>query len=87
MQKWEEWEYMQKWEYMELLAGPRTWQDSAGQAGETPSIGTASLERWWSVTPILNELGTEGWELVGIAPYSTHAFSGFRLFFKRPLTT
>lgn len=74
----------QKWEYIELRVFGPDWADSRGNAGRLVSLpikqGGAAQWRWTS--PVLNELGEEGWELVGMADDASP--NAYTAFFKRP---
>jgi hypothetical protein len=61
---------MQQWEYIDLFLRGSSWADSTGRSGKLPATridGTNTL----ALSPVLNELGTEGWKVVGIMPGST----------------
>ncbi len=69
---------MQKWEYLVLsvgvVSGGVEWSDSAGRKGR--------LGRDWdaSVAALLNDLGLQGWELIGV----TTPGGPSKFYFKRP---
>jgi hypothetical protein len=76
------------WEYLEARVNYfGQWSDNHGSSGELPSV-TPSNSRlfkvnpsWAPMTPLLNQWGRDGWELVNFI-----SDSGFyRLILKRPL--
>ena len=71
---------MQSWEYLQVCVIDRNWADSLGRNGQlAPGPGLD----WRLVTPLLNELGGEGWELVGTTSGDGRA-NIYQLFLKRP---
>ena len=67
---------MQKWEYLYVVA----YEDNVQRINdEKPVRDTSKLPNF------LQEVGQDGWELVGLTPYSDGA-SRCRLIFKRPLS-
>jgi hypothetical protein len=60
---------MQKWQYLELYIGSRSVISSNGQHGELKQMdilderGTKTGGTWLSCAQVLNNLGSEGWEL------------------------
>ena len=82
---------MQSWEYLEIElvsqawrgGGAREWKDSMGRSGKLEPLG----QNFLNSTPLLNELGAQGWELVGVQSYETNGNTfGAKLFLKRPRT-
>ena len=73
---------MQAWEYLEVLVSPASsrWEDSTGHVRHLVVEG-AGASQWATMTPLLNELGAEGWEL---AAARAVARGRHRLVFKRP---
>jgi hypothetical protein len=75
---------VQNWEYLEVEIKelgsyhPHPWQDSMGRSGELKRLG----EELSNSAPLLNELGAQGWELVGV--YSPGRAA--KLILKRPRT-
>lgn len=57
---------MQNWEYLEVFFdyASNTWQDSMGRRGELDVD-----DRFKHAGKLLNELGQQGWELVGLEFY------------------
>ena len=75
---------MQRWEYHEVFVAGLRWGDSVGRYGEVPrgvEIG-ARFPVQGTMMSAANELGAEGWELVGVI--STNDLNHYRLVFKRP---
>lgn len=65
---------MQQWEYLELFLSyyQGKWEDSLGRQGELVKgelSGYASSWKWQHSGTLLNELGQQGWELVGVEAY------------------
>ncbi len=83
---------MQRWEYLEIQidSGIRVWRDSLGREGELRE----ATGRWGSYRhggALLNDLGDQGWELVGIeaVPSGSTVWQSrpeARWIFKRPRT-
>ena len=69
-----------RWEYLEVLVHVEAWSDSAGGGGTLP-IATVGKAQMPATSPLLNQLGAEGWELTGVA--GGHSPLIFRLFLKR----
>jgi hypothetical protein len=78
---------MQQWEYLFLVC----FQDP--QLGWRPRyVNNQEIPNWRqgaSVPIYVNQLGTEGWELVSVyyAEPSADQSTNYRLFFKRPAST
>jgi hypothetical protein len=72
---------MLRWEYLELEIHDYFWKDSTGQGGAIPELPTEQGDLW-SVQPLCNALGAQGWELVGAV--GSESLSQYKLFFKRP---
>ncbi len=77
---------VQQWEYLEIRVGGGWWFDSAGQRGMgnhlNPETETGQLP-WSSPIPRLQELGRDGWELVGTV--AGPELGGYKLFLKRAI--
>ncbi len=71
---------MDRWEYLEIWASKAQWWDSVGRSGKLPE---STADDCWPVTPLLNELGDQGWEVVGIAADGYHWWQQ-KLLLKRP---
>lgn len=74
---------MERWEYLECVVdyhGTGSWWDSVGRSGEL-----AEGQSGYHAGPLLNALGAQGWELVGIQvlPRGDHYTSQARWLFKR----
>jgi hypothetical protein len=67
---------VQQWEYLDLMVLSADWADSQGRSGKLTEFPVEGRDEYWTVGPLLNQLGAEGWELVG--------FQGGRLILKRP---
>ncbi len=69
---------MQRWEYLELvyLGNEAAWLDSNGEFGRVGRVRQTHM-----LTDKMNELGTDGWELVGVVGIDE---AYYRLIFKRP---
>ena len=65
---------MQRWEYLTLFVSRLSWSDSLGRQGEVPRL--VGWQSQGDPTELLNQLGDQGWELVG-------ADDG-KLYLKRP---
>ncbi len=73
---------MQKWEYLEIrISGPE-WADSRGNTGRLEEVRLHST-KWRSIAPYMNEIGSEGWELAGIA--ADESLNSYVMYFKRPV--
>ncbi len=71
---------VQKWEYLEVrISGPE-WADSRGNSGKLEHLKLRCLS-WHSATPMMNELGEQGWEMSGIA--DDESLNSYIIFFKR----
>jgi len=71
---------MQQWEYRCIVAN-HTWTNYV-------QIGGEGAEVVYQTETIMNALGAEGWELVGVRPYermSDEYIPSVVLFFKRPI--
>jgi hypothetical protein len=53
---------MQQWEYLQCRVKDGTWYETGGHEERIP--GRYGKGGWYNLTPILNRLGLEGWELV-----------------------
>ena len=58
----EKWVYLEVWQYY-LGDSNYAWQDSMGRTGPLAEVGQ---RRYPSISPLLNELGEQGWELVAV---------------------
>jgi len=69
---------MQRWEYLELvyLGLEAQWMDSNGESGRVSRVRQTHM-----LTDRMNELGAQGWELVGVVGIDEQYY---RLIFKRP---
>ena len=65
---------MQQWEYLQVAVHEHHWHDGRGRGGKLRAAGDSQAA--------LEDLGLEGWELVGIA--SGQFSSTYRLFLRRP---
>jgi hypothetical protein len=74
---------MAEWEYLEAYVYQDEWIDSSGRRklvqGKKMKVRDAQVH--FTATSALNELGSRGWELVGVGFTD---MSLFRLFLKRP---
>jgi len=69
---------VQGWEYLEIAIQGHRWSDSMGRSGVLDEmLGGHFLNS----APLLNELGAQGWELVGVQ--STPSYES-KLILKRP---
>ena len=69
------------WEYLEAYVYQDDWIDSSGRRVSLKSeTKMHNANTHFTASPILNELGTQGWELVGIV---FQDMSLYRLFLKR----
>ena len=71
---------IKRWEYLEVDVHVESWSDSTGQSGRLP-IAAAEPGKLPSVLPVLNELGSEGWELAGVC--GTQSPMIYRMLLKR----
>jgi hypothetical protein len=69
---------MQRWEYHTITTYAYNWADSIGRTGRLPREGPPM---YGDPTGMLNELGEQGWELIGVA---ARAGGDCQLFLKRP---
>jgi hypothetical protein len=74
---------MKQWQYLEVAYAPGKPTLSVSTGGWLPVdlIQVPDQYGWAAVTPALNELGAQGWELVG----AVQELGVTKLFFKRPL--
>ena len=72
---------MQQWEYKDVHVAATTWTDGTGSRGSLQRFAHEAGHSFWSANQLLNELGSEGWELIGSA---AGAADHYVLFFKRP---
>ena len=71
---------IRRWEYLEVDVHVETWSDSTGRSGRLP-IDAATPGTLPSVLRVLNELGSEGWELAGVC--GTQSPMIYRMLLKR----
>jgi hypothetical protein len=72
---------MQRWQYLEVWTDGKNWHDSDGRDEDLPFAHS----RYPSMTPLLNDLGEQGWEVVdSIRGYDSTEFWHQRLLLKRP---
>jgi len=66
---------MSSWEYLDVIVCQRDWRDSTGRIGELPEIQTprGGAFHFGALSPLLNELDAEGWELVGLAGHEANS--------------
>ena len=75
---------MQPWLYLCVMTWDADWADSAGRTGKFPQVkGRFSSGDWHDPASLLNELGKEGWELVGTVSGATAGC--YKLILKRPV--
>jgi len=77
---------MTKWEYKIINARSENYRlDPGARSGIWPPQGSGGGER--TTAQFLNELGEEGWELVGLTSvnFKTGATDNLAMIFKRPL--
>jgi hypothetical protein len=55
---------MQTWEYLQIHVDDKDWIDSTGRSGQLPELRRG--KRWGNLAPLLDELGSEGWEVAGV---------------------
>ena len=55
------------------------WTDSAGGAGKLDTIKAPHSGDWQDITPVLNRLGRDGWELVGVASSGSDSYARYVL--------
>ena len=75
---------MEKWEYLTVQVTLGEWYDSTGRKGKTDLLSDFVAGNEYKVyhpTELLNDLGEEGWEMVGVA--GTDSSQRYKLFFKR----
>lgn len=75
---------MQRWEYLAVHFEGRHWADSLGHRGDVVNAGrpyNETVNNDHQPGKLLNELGDQGWEVVGVASGDA---SDYRLFLKRP---
>lgn len=74
---------MTRWEYREVFVNHQYgwWMDQHGQLGKLAAVRTPARGEYRFATPLLEELGAEGWELAGVVG---EADREQRLYFKRP---
>ena len=73
-----------RWEYLEVDVHVETWSDNTGRSGRLP-IAEAGPGQIPSVVGVLNELGSEGWELAGVSNSQSPLI--YRLLLKRRVTS
>lgn len=74
---------MQAWEYLEIELRESKWSDSLGRGGELESfIDSSSPYPARNSAALLNELGAQGWELIGVQ--GSEYVSRAKLYLKRP---
>jgi hypothetical protein len=80
---------VQSWEYLEVVLGNDSiradktnliWRDSMGRSGDLQAL----VFRFANSAPLLNELGAQGWELVGVQPSSDVSGHYAKYILKRP---
>ena len=71
---------VRRWEYLEVDVHVETWSDSSGRSGRLP-IAESGPGQMPSVVGVLNELGSEGWELAGVS--NTQSPLIYRMLLKR----
>ncbi len=61
---------MRQWEYLEVWVNYARcdWYDSSGRQGDL--ISNEADGSYDLATPLLNELGHQGWELTGVGSYA-----------------
>jgi hypothetical protein len=84
---------MQQWEYLEVLVHyygismkqVGEWHDSMGRRGNLVRMELEGHGFWYHSGGLLNELGAQGWELVGIEEDPVQGSgSGVKWVLKRP---
>lgn len=78
---------MQKWEYLEVYHWRSGWSDSMGRSGDFVYVDAREIDgRWYHSGGLLNELGAQGWELIGIEvlPAGQYGTTAAKWIFKRP---
>ena len=74
---------MPQWEYLEVYTFEGAWADNRGRRGDLDEVVKVKNRIAHSRATLLNDLGSQGWELVGLeCPAS--AYDPVTLFFKRP---
>ena len=71
---------VRRWDYLEVDVHVETWSDSAGRTGRLP-IEQSGPGQLPSVLPVLNDLGSQGWELAGVSNSQSPLI--YRIFLKR----
>jgi hypothetical protein len=77
---------MDKWEYLEIYVSGSEWVDNLGHTGQLQrmGIGITRSDHVYSLSPILNELGQSGWELVDSSVFeSSKEDQCYKLILKR----
>jgi hypothetical protein len=74
---------VRRWEYLQVDVHVETWTDSVGRSGRV-AISEAEPGQVPSVLGLLNELGSQGWELAGVS--NTQSSLIYRMLFKRRAT-
>jgi hypothetical protein len=75
---------MEKWEYLTVQVTLGDWYDSTGRKGKNKVLAdfvVGNDDKVYDPTELLDNLGEEGWEMVGVA--STDSSQRYKLFFKR----
>ena len=75
---------MEKWEYLTVQVTLGDWYDSTGRKGRNNVLAdfvVGNDDKVYVPTELLDNLGEEGWEMVGVA--STDSSQSYKLFFKR----
>jgi hypothetical protein len=75
---------MEKWGYLTVQVTLGDWHDSTGRKGKTDVLSdftVGNTDKIYAPTELLNNLGEDGWELVGIA--GTDSSQRYKMFFKR----
>jgi hypothetical protein len=75
---------MDKWEYLTVQITLGDWHDSTGRQGKNNVLSdfiSGNADKVYDPTELLNNLGEDGWEMVGVA--STDSSQRYKLFFKR----
>ena len=69
---------MSQWEYLEIVTsgsiGDRYWSDNQGRSGRLPNMPPGEFGRREYASPLLNQLGAMGWELVSVTPRGDYIF-------------
>ncbi len=75
---------MPQWEYLEVVCNYSrgTWWNSYGDEGKLLRVDVdAAVQGGRIITPIFDDLGLQGWELIGV---TADPIGFFRFFLKRP---